>query len=219
MEVNKDRFYRIKWFWNILKNGLFLFGVRNRLATLGFDFNPFYWVLEGVSDCVPPKIKGDLSDYEVVKLNLKEIETIKKKFVGPDPITGIMNFHDQLQHIGLKHKGEIVAFVFIELYDFDFKKKVFHLKENEAYLFNQYTFEAHRGKNLAPYLRYQSYLMLQDMGRNRIYSITQYFNRSSKRFKKKLNAKNLQLFMYIILFNKYHYHFLIKNYTPLRNTK
>ena len=78
MELNKDRFYKIKWFWNILKNGLFLFGVRNRLARIGFDFDPFYWVLEGAQDYEPPKIKGDPSEYEMVPLNLEETEAIKK---------------------------------------------------------------------------------------------------------------------------------------------
>ena len=212
MEVNKDRFYKIKWFWNILKNGLFLFGVRNQLARFGFDFDPSYWVLEGDGDCEPPKIKGDPAEYELVQLNLEETEAIRKKIVGNNQITGIPNFHDQLQCIGLKCRGEIAAFMLIELNDFSYNRKIFHLKENEAYLFHMYTFEEHRGKNLAPYLRYQSYLMLRDMGRDKIYSITQYFNKSSKRFKKKLNARNLQLFMYIILFKKYHYHFLIKTY-------
>ncbi|WP_297691011.1 hypothetical protein, partial [uncultured Eudoraea sp.] len=95
---------------------------------------------------------------------------------------------------------------------FNYNRVAFDLKENEAYLFHMYTFEAHRGKNLAPYLRYQSYLMLKDLGRDRIYSITQFFNKSSKRFKRKLNSKDLQLFMNIILFKKFHYHFLLKTY-------
>lgn len=100
----------------------------------------------------------------------------------------------------------------IELNDFKYHRKTFHIKENEAYLFHMYTFEAHRGKNLAPYLRYQSYLMLKEMGKDRIYSITQFFNKSSKRFKKKLNSRNLKLYMNIILFKNFHYHLLLKNY-------
>jgi len=212
MEANKDRFYKIKWFWNILKNGLFLFGVRNQLARFGFDFDPFYWVLEGASDCEPPKIKDDPSEYELVQLNLEETEAIRKKIVGINQISGIPNFHDQLLCIGLKCKGEIAAFMFIELEDFNYNRKNFHLKANEAYLFHMYTFEAHRGKNLAPYLRYQSYLMLRDMGRDKIYSITSYFNRSSKRFKKKLNARNLELYFYLILFKNYHYYFLLRKF-------
>lgn len=212
MEVNKGRFYRIKWFWNILKNGLFLFGVRNRLARIGLDFDPFYLVLEGASLCESPKIKGDPTEYELVQLNLEEIADLRNNIIGSDRITAIVDFHDKLKCIGLKHKGEIAAFMLIELNDFNYHRKGFKLKENEAYLFHMYTFEAHRGKNLAPYLRYQSYLMLKDLGRDRIYSITQFFNKSSKRFKKKLNSKDLQLFMNIILFKKFHYHFLIKTY-------
>ena len=212
MEVNKGGFYRVKWFWNILKNGLFLFGVRNRLARLGLDFDPFYWVLEGASECEPPKIKGDPTDYELVQLNLEEIADLRKNIIGSERIGAKLDFHDKLKCVGLKHKGEIAAFMLIEFNDFKYHRKTFHLKENEAYLFHMYTFEDHRGKNLAPYLRYQSYLMLKDLGRDRIYSITQFFNNSSKRFKNKLNSRNLNLYMNIILFKKYHYHFLMKNY-------
>ena len=212
MEVNKGRFYRIKWFWNILKNGLFLFGLRNRLARLGLDFDPFYWVLEGASHCEQPIIKGNPTDYELVQLNLEEITDLRKKIIGSERVDAKLDFHDKLKCIGLKYKEEIAAFMLIELYDFNYDRKTFYLKENEAYLTHMYTFEAHRGKNLAPYLRYQSYLMLKDLGRDRIYSITQFFNKSSKRFKRKLNSKDLQLFMNIILFKKFHYHFLLKTY-------
>jgi hypothetical protein len=213
MEVNKGRFYRIKWFWNILKNGLFLFGLRNRLTRLGLDFDPFYWVLEGASDIEPPQIKdNNTSDYEIVYLGIDEIDTVRKKIVGTDQTPRILDFHSQIMCIALSHKGEIAAFTLIELDHFKYKRIVFHLKKNEAYLFNMYTFEDHRGKNLAPYLRYQSYLMLRNMGRDRIYSITQFFNKSAKRFKKKLNSRNLKLYISIILFKKYHYHYLLKNY-------
>ena len=212
MEVNKGRFYRIKWFWNILKNGLFLFGVRNRLARLGLDFDPFYWVLEGHSECDPPKIKGDPKEYKLVQLSLEDLVALRKKIIGYNRVGAILDFHDKLKCIGLKYKEEIAAFMLIELYDFKYDEINFQLEENEAYLTHMYTFEAHRGKNLAPYLRYQSYLMLKEMKRDRIYSITQFFNKSSKRFKKKLNSSNLKLYLNIILFKKYHYHFLLKSY-------
>ncbi|MGB5356739.1 MAG: hypothetical protein WBN11_08590, partial [Eudoraea sp.] len=74
------------------------------------------------------------------------------------------------------------------------------------------TFEEHRGKNLAPFLRYHSYLMLQEMGIESIYSITQYFNTSSIKFKKKLRAKNIALYINIALFGRYHTYKLLKNY-------
>ena len=218
MEVNKGRFYKVKWFWNILKNGLFLFGVRNQLARFGFDFDPILWVLEGAYDCKLPEIKGDPTEYKLVHLNLEDAQNLRKNIVGDIQINRISDFPDQLKGIGLKYKGEIAAFMMIELNSFSYKRKKNNLKENEAYLFHMYTFEEHRGKNLAPYLRYQSYLLLHKMGRDKIYSITQYFNNSSKRFKKKLNSKNLKLYLYIILFHKYHYEFLLRTYSAAQNT-
>ena len=135
MEDSKDRFYRIKWFWNILKNGLFIFGVRNQLARFGFDFDPFYWVLEGVSDCERPKIKGEPSAYEFAQLNAEEITSIKKKILRNDDAAGLPNFHDQQICIGLEYRGEVAAFMIIELNDFNYNRKKFHLKENEAFFF------------------------------------------------------------------------------------
>ncbi|MGB5783474.1 MAG: GNAT family N-acetyltransferase, partial [Eudoraea sp.] len=163
-------------------------------------------------DCEPPKIKGNPSDYELVHLEIEEIEVVRKNIVGSDQIPRILDFHSQIKCIALRHEGEIAAFTLIELDHFNYNRMVFHLKENEAYLFHMYTFESYRGKNLAPYLRYQSYLMLRDMGRDKIYSITQYFNKSSKNFKKKLNARNLQLYINIIIFKKYQHHFVLRSY-------
>ena len=155
----------------------------------------------------------------MVYLKPNEFNELRKKIVGYKLNSGDFNSHNHMSYIGLKHKGEIAAFMIIVLGDFNYHKKVIRLNKNEAYLTHMYTFEEHRGKNLAPYLRYQSYLNLRDQGKDMIYSITQYFNTSSKRFKRKLNARNLQLYMYIILFKKYHYHFLLRNYDTDRKIK
>ncbi len=215
MEVNKGRYYKIKWFWNIVSNGLFLFGLRNRLAKLGFDLDPYYWVEEGFTDYEIPKIKGSQNDYVVTNLSLDEIHSIRKNIIGSGPVSDLPIFHDKQLGIGIKHKGDIAAFMLIELNDFWYHKRRIRLKDNEAYLFHMYTFEKHRGKNLAPYLRYHSYLMLKNLGKDRIFSITQYFNKSSKNFKKKLHAKNRQLFINISLFNKVQNYVLLRDYTTL----
>jgi hypothetical protein len=212
MEVNNSRFYKLKWFWNILSNGLFLFGIRNRLARVGLDFDPYYWVLEGNMDYEAPKIKGDDKDYEVIELSLEEITEIRKNIVGNIVNSGMPFFNDQQKGIGLKNKDQIAAIMLIELNELYCHKRKISLKENEAYLFYMYTFEEHRGKNLAPFLRYHSYLMLQEMGIERIYSITQYFNTSSKNFKKKLRAKNIALYINIALFGRYNTYKLLKKY-------
>jgi hypothetical protein len=75
-----------------------------------------------------------------------------------------------------------------------------------------YTMDDFRGKNLAPYLRYKSYEILKELGRDKIYSVSVLFNSSAIRYKEKLNAKNLKLILYIELFKKLKWSITLKNY-------
>ena len=199
-------------YWNIIKNGLLLFGIRNKLAQVGLDIRPYYWVQEEIFPCEEPIIKGDVFRYNVRFLNLEEIEELSKnlpKMLAQDLIVGIKN--GQLC-IALEYNNEIAAFTFVELKNFVFNRKAFTLKDNEAYLLNMWTFHSFRGRNLAPYLRYKTYQLLREQGRNSKFSITEYFNKSSIKFKKKLNSKNLMLIMSIVIFKRYYWNFLIKTY-------
>ena len=210
--IKKAKISRIKWFWNIVRHGQLLHAVTNRLSHLGIEIDPYYWVLEGISGYDPPEIKGNASEYSIKFLNLKEIILIsndKPENYKQDLIDG---FNKGRLCIALLHQNEYAAYMFIELNDFTFKKRTFELADNEAYLLNMWTFDAYRGKNLAPYLRYQCYLHLNNMGRDTSYSISAYFNKSSIRFKKKLNAKHLRFYMYVGLFKKWHWNFLLKEY-------
>ncbi|MEJ2162824.1 MAG: hypothetical protein P8X60_05745, partial [Robiginitalea sp.] len=95
---------------------------------------------------------------------------------------------------------------------FFYRGKEFKLNSNEAYLENMYTFEAFRGKNLAPYLRYQCYNLLAAEGKTQCYSISNYFNNSSLRFKQKLNAQHLELWLHMGLLKRFRGNFLLKTY-------
>lgn len=213
MEVTeKQKISRIKWLWNIVRHGLFLHGVTNRLVHIGIEITPYYWVREGITGYDPPEIKGNHLEYSIKYLNLEEVTLISGSVPGFPKQEIINGFNNGQLCVGLMHNNECAAFMFIELNDFIYKKKSFKLADKEAYLLNMWTFDAHRGKNLAPYLRYQCYLLLNNMGRDVSYSITAYFNKSSIRFKKKLNAKHLKLYMYVGLFKKYHWNFLLKEY-------
>jgi hypothetical protein len=203
---------KIQRYWNIVNNGLLLFGIRNRLARIGFDIKPYYWVQEEVTPCEEPFIKGDKSEYIVRNLNLEEIKLFSKNL--PEKVAqGLILGHTNGQLcIALEFKNEIAAYTFVEFNDFVFNNKTFILRENEVYLLNMWTFHAFRGKNLAPYLRYKTYQILKEKGINVKFSRTDYFNKSSIKFKRKLNSKHLMLIMSIVLFKKYCWNFLIKKY-------
>ena len=114
-----------KRFLSVIRNGLLLFGIRNRLALIGLDIRPYYWVQEEIDICEEPVIKGNSNEYTIRYLNFNEIKFIASKVpnkLGLDLITG---FNNGQKCIGLEHNNTIAAYTFIELNDFTFNKKRF----------------------------------------------------------------------------------------------
>lgn len=133
--------------------------------------------------------------------------------MGTYSVEGLLAYYNAGQRcLGLKYKDELASFMFINLTECDFTPQIIPLKNDEAYLAYMYTMKAFRGKNLAPYLRYKSYEILKKMGRNKIYSVSIYFNSSALRYKEKLNAKNLKLALYIEIFKKIKWRFNLKTW-------
>ena len=215
METKENNItYRIKWFWRIVKHGLFLHGLRNRLARIGIDIMPYYWVQEETNPMVPPKIRDDSANqYSVSYFNEEDLEQIKTTIKGIEHKDLLKNLRDGQICVGIKKNLEIVAFMFIQQENVSFRGRNIPLKANEAYLKDMYTFEDFRGKNIAPYLRFQCYELLRERGIDTKYSISEYFNKSTFKFKKKLNSELLSLHLSIILFNKKRWNFKIKDFT------
>jgi hypothetical protein len=212
MEKSNTKITKLQRYWSIVRHGLLLFGIRNRLAKIGFDINPYYWVQEEFTACEEPKIKGNPSEYIFRYLDIDEVKLITNQDINFDREEMIQGLKNGQLCVGLEHNKEIAAFMFIEWNDFVYSNRTFKLKENEAYLLNMWVFHSYRSKNLAPYLRYQSYQLLKNQGRNVKYSITQYFNKSSILFKNKLNSKHLKLYISIVFFKKYYFNFCVREY-------
>lgn len=205
-----SRFYKLRLAIVQIRHGLFFMTLLSIVKRTGLDIFFYYWVQEGLNIEQEPTIKGDKENFETGFLTLEEI----KKLGNPSflSIENLINrFDDGLKCIGLRHNGQIAAFMCIEYKDFDFRGKRFHLGQNEVYLLNMYTYLPFRGRNLAPYLRYRSYELLREESIDNIYSITDYFNKSSQKFKEKLNAKPLSFYFSLILFKKYRRTVKIKN--------
>ncbi|MBO0340552.1 MAG: GNAT family N-acetyltransferase [Allomuricauda sp.] len=198
-------------YWGIVRNGLFLLGLRNRLAKLGIDVAPYYWVQEETEPCAEPIIKDDAT-YTVRYLNQDELRKVCHLEPGEDYDRMMEGVEKGQLIIGLETSNKIAAYTFVELNDFDFKGRRFELGPNEAYLLNMWTFHEYRGKNLAPYLRYQAYQLLREKGIDVKYSITNYFNKSSIKFKNKLNSKHLYLYLCVVLFKRYTWNFTLRKY-------
>jgi hypothetical protein len=208
---NSDLSYKFKWISKIIKNGLFWHGIRNTFAKIGFDFMPYFWEI-GSIDITPPRIRDDESKYQLSVFGEKEITFIKKTVIGiahKDLMNDLKNGDTCL---GIKKNEKIAIYSFIKHQSFSFRGRDFVMKPHEAYVHNTYTFEAYRGKNLAPYLRYQSYEYLKNKGINTYYSISEYLNKPALRYKKKLNVKPLKLYLNVTLFKRWVFNFILKSY-------
>lgn len=197
---------------NRYKNGLVLYSFRNLLTRTGVDIAPYYLVREGVNTYDIPKVK-DSEKFKLKYLTVKDLENMKKLKMRVNKHVMIQEFKNGQTCIALMCEDEIAAFMFMDFKNFEFKGKEFNIGENGAYLNNMYTMNNFRGRNLAPYLRHKSYGLLKEQGIHNIYSLTEYFNASSKKFKKKLSAENLALYLNISLLKKKSWTFKVKGYT------
>jgi hypothetical protein len=213
MTIAKDaRISKLRWLWNKVRYGLFLQVFRNVLSRIGLEIRPYYWVQEGRTEISPPAIKGNEADYTLEFLGVDDMKAIGTRADGYNAEILLQKLKNGKKCIGLKFKNEIAAFMWIDFNSCNFTPHPVSMKENEAYLFSMYTMHEFRGKNLAPYLHYRSYEFLKQHGKDTFYSVSEYLNYSTIKFKKKLNARNLKLILYIELFKKFRRSYTLREY-------
>jgi len=183
--------------------GLVFQSIRYRLMRCGLEFTPYYLMQEGINLVTKiPVIHGRQDEYSLEFLGAEDMNIVALNS-GLSEEKPHYFLKTGQKCLGLKHMGEIAAYLWINLNEIDFASLKIPLKNNEAYLLEMCTIDSYKGKNLAPYLRYKSYEILKEMGREVLYSVSVCFNTPTIRCKKKLNAKELKLLLYIELFHKY----------------
>ncbi len=203
-------------FKNKLRYSSFLRIVLDGIAKTGIRINLYYIVLEGLFNRSIPHLETGFDEYELCFLSQKDMKTISsipgRNFTE---VSLLQRLQNNQTCFGVKYRGELAAFTWCDFVEYKCMESKcnehrFLLKENEAYLFDAYTLMPFRGKGIAPYIRYQCYKELYKMGRHRLYSISDYLNTPSIRFKMKLDAKLLDLYLYIGLFKKWHLNLRLK---------
>ena len=204
-------------FWDRIKNKLryssFFRIVLDGIAKTGIRIFPYYIVLEGLTNRDMPHLESGFDEYELCFLSpqdMKTISSIPDKNIPEEKL--LIRLKEGKKCFGVKCKGELAAFTWCNFDWCSFKRYKFPLKDNEAYLFSAYTLMHFRGKGLAPYIRYQCYKELAKSGRHKLYSISECVNTPSIKFKKKLNAKFLELRLSIELFKKWSFDLHLKKY-------
>lgn len=210
--MSKTKISQFKRVINKFRYGLVLQSVRNMLTRIGIVITPYYWMQEDITYSSMPEIKGSISEYSVEFLEEKDMRILSENARGYSEAEFITRLRDGKLCLGLKRNDEVLAFMWIFLKHCDFEPINIPLKSNEVYISDMYTMESYRGKNLAVYLRYRSYRIIKEMGRDTIFSVVEYFNTSAMKYKQKLNPRKLDLVLFIKLFNRFKWRFTIKTY-------
>lgn len=166
-------------------------------------YMPFYWVLETYNPNALEALKEDFKDYTFESFGAEEMAIIGK-------IKGRSRFKKEKDLLklleqgnicyGIKYKDEIACFSWVSFDGCNLEEYRTSMKDDEAYLFDMYTLKPFRGTNIAAYLRYNIYKTVLEKGPYKFYSITDVYNKSANRFKKKINAKNIKKVQYFRLF-------------------
>jgi hypothetical protein len=180
----------------------------------GVEVVPYYFYEEGLHPDQKLDLKPKLDQISVDFLVGSDIKTISAHpEVGESEEELMKRLANGCLCLGIKSQGMVAAYTWCNLKQCSYEERlIFPLKDDEAYLFDARTFKSYRGKALAPYLRYQLYIKLVEMERSIFFSVTSTFNTSALRFKEKLNARILKLFLYIYLFRKFRFNILLRNY-------
>ncbi len=198
---------------NKMRYGLFLEYAQSRLMKIGFEFNPFYVIQEGINAGDLKITVQDVDRYICEFLDKEDLPDLARMRNNEIPKTVLEKRFDRGDKcLAIKCENEIIAFNWISFREISSGVYREPLGEREAYLFDMYTDKRFRGKNIAPYLRLKTYQILQQMGKTLFYSVSLAFNSASIRFKKKLNSKILKTGVFLHLFKKYRWSWLVKRY-------
>lgn len=204
-----------------LRYGLATQEILDRLARRGIALYP-YLVFEELAE---PRI-GDGADPQNIQVRqLTELD-IKQLIEIPERPRSEADIRDRLArgHIGMGafDKGTIVAYTWCDLdrlTSFGRGSVLRKLEPDEACLADSYALPAYRGRGIVLFLRGQVYGMMRAHGRHRLYSVCMYFNRSVRRLKSKVGAREIQLRLSINLFNKFRRDLLLKRYPHGRRVR
>ena len=194
--------WRVTWqrFLGRLRHGLLTQEILDRLARAGFVFYPYFVVLEPA-----PKEASPFPDERCTLrvLSAADAAEMARVRLGHRTEEATVALLSQDSCLGIFHDGVLAGYTWARLnaipIPFTRGQPMFALQPSEAYLFDMYVAPPYRGLRLAGFLRQSMQHELMRMGRTRFYSITLAFNRSSRRFKARLGAREIELRLYVRL--------------------
>lgn len=188
--------------------------VLDTLDKLQIRVVPYHLVLEGPTEKPRPPEKIETESYVfrfLDKEDMSELNGIPERMLSEQNL--VQRLDEGAMCYGAIAGNHIIAFTWCNLrYCTIASHRLFTLESNEAYLFDAFTVPNYRGRGIAPYLRYLLFRELEKQDRTTMYSITMSANAPAMTFKRKLGVGKMETGIYIRLFNRWHFHTLLRKY-------
>ena len=189
-------------------------GILAGLRRVGITIHPFLTVREGENEPAYEASGDARRDLRFGFLTETDVDDLVRLQPGVEAAGLRQWFGEGKLCFGVKDGSRLIAKMWCDLDTFHYPPNYRMLESDEAYLYAAYADPAYRGQNLAPLMRSRGYAALQELGRKRFCSYTDYFNGPARRFKAKLGARNEALRLYIELFGLWRRTLTLRHYQP-----
>jgi len=184
---------------NVFKYGLVTQRVIQRLRRVGINFRPYLLIREGVRPHQTdwPELARE---FPSSVLDASDGAAIAE-MAAFDRWRTAARIRARLEKgdlcVVLKREGRVVAFAWADFDEVNDVTCEYALGPGEVYLYDAYVAPAFRGRELAVYMRTESYRHLRRLGRNAFLCICEYFNTPALKFKEKLGAERVALYLQV----------------------
>jgi hypothetical protein len=197
--ARKTRF--LQRLWGRIRNGLIVQDLLDALGHLGVVIRPYFVNAEfGPHEDAPPLPE----QCSVRQLTVADAEEIVRITLRPPDRVDLASSLEHSHCVGLFFEGELAAYAWasstrgVPVPDAG-GARLFDLAPDEAYVFDMYVVPRYRGTRLAITLAQSMHSQMALLGRHHYYSLTIAFNRSARRFKTRLGAREMELRLYLHL--------------------
>jgi len=176
--------------------GLLMQRFLDRLKRVGLDISLHYLIREGVQACEMnwPDLTNQYSSSVLDQDDVRAVAACSN-WITVERIQS--RLHKGHLCVILKHGEQVAGYTWVDFDEINNSDCYYEMQPGDAYLYDAFIVTDYRGRGLAPYMRFNCYQQLRDQGRHTFYSISDYFNKPSIRFKRKLSAEIVQLYLQI----------------------
>jgi hypothetical protein len=183
-----------------IRNGLIVQDLLDSLGHVGLVVRPYFVNAE----FGPHEETAALPEQcSVRRLAVADVEEMIRITLRPPSAADLASSVEKYHCLGLFHEGELAAYAWANTRGVPVPDsggaKLFELTAHEAYMFDIYVIPRFRGTRLAGALAQAMHSQLIGLGRHHFYSLTIAFNRSARRFKTRLGAREMELRLYLHL--------------------